>query len=51
MKSKELQEIEAEKLDQEPSLDQMFNLNDPKVLKGLGALAQEILDRKVADSQ
>ncbi len=39
VKSKELGEIEAEELEREPSLDQMLDLNDPKVLKGLGELA------------
>ena len=45
MKSKELKEIEAEELDQEPSLDKMLDLKDPKVLKGLGEFVQELLDK------
>lgn len=39
MKSKELQEMEAADLEQEPSLDKMVDLNNPKVLEGLGRLA------------
>ena len=44
MKSKELEEIEAEELDQEPSLDKMLDLKDPKVLKGLGELVKGFQD-------
>ena len=44
MKSKELQEIEAEELEQEPSLDKMLNLDDPKVLSGLTQLVQKLMD-------
>ncbi len=41
MKSPELKAIEAEEAEQqEPSLDRMFNLNDPKTLKAFGELAQ-----------
>jgi hypothetical protein len=51
MKSKELKEIEAEEMDQEPSLDKMVDLNDPKVLSGLGRLATEARLRQEAASQ
>mgnify|MGYP003653596832 CR=1 FL=1 len=40
MKSPELQEMEQEDLDREPSLDKMMDLSDPKVLRGLGKLAR-----------
>jgi hypothetical protein len=40
MKSKELQEMEAEALEQEPSLDKMVDLNNPQVLEGLGRLVE-----------
>jgi len=39
MPSKELKEMQAEEAAAEPSLDQMLDLNDPKVLKGLGRIA------------
>jgi len=42
MKSKELQEMEMEDLEAEPSLDKMVDLKDPKVLKGLGKLAARL---------
>ena len=51
MKSKELREIEQEAMEQEPSLDKMFNLKDPKVLKGLGEIAKMIQDRKNSSTQ
>jgi hypothetical protein len=45
MKSPELKAIEAEEAEQqEPSLDRMFNLNDPKTLKAFGNLAQWMRD-------
>jgi hypothetical protein len=45
MKSPELKVIEAEEAGQEePSLDKMFNLNDPKTLKAFGNLAQWMKD-------
>ena len=34
--------MEPEETDNEPSLDKMLDLNNPEVLKGLGALAEEI---------
>jgi hypothetical protein len=46
MKSKELREIEAEEMEREPSLDKLINLNDPKVLMGLGRLAKKIQEEK-----
>ena len=53
MKSKELQELELEAMEQEPSLDKMLNLKDPKVLKGLGRLAERFAeeDRKNSSKQ
>lgn len=42
MKSKELQEMEAADLEQEPSLDKMVDLNNPKVLEGLGRLVEQL---------
>jgi len=55
MPSKELKELQAEALEQEPSLDQMVDLKDPKVLAGLGRLAQkyaaERLAREAKDKQ
>ena len=51
MKSKELQELEQEALDQEPSLDKMVDLNDPAVLKGLGQMAADFLaEEKAAEN-
>jgi len=41
-------EIEAEELDQEPSLDKMLDLKDPKVLKGLGGLVKALQDEEAA---
>lgn len=49
MKSKELKEIEAEEMDQEPSLDKLIDLNDPKVLSGLGRLATTARLRQESD--
>ena len=46
MTSKILKEIQNEERTREPSLDQMVDLKDPKVLKGLGRIAQEALDRR-----
>jgi uracil-DNA glycosylase len=34
--------MESEEADNEPSLDKMLDLSNPQVLKGLGALAEEI---------
>jgi len=48
MTSKELKKIKAEELEAEPSLDQMLDLKDPKVLKGLGKLAARALKEKKA---
>ncbi len=45
MTSKILKEIQNEERTREPSLDQMVDLKDPKVLKGLGRIAQAALDR------
>ena len=42
MKSKELQEMEAADLEQEPSLDKMLDLKEPKVLEGLGRLVERL---------
>jgi hypothetical protein len=49
--SKGPREIEEEGIDQEPSLDKMLDLNDPKVLSGLGRLATEARLRQEAASQ
>jgi uracil-DNA glycosylase len=46
MTSKHLKEIQREEVTAEPSLDQMVDLKDPKVLKGLGKIAQQALDRR-----
>ena len=46
MTSKILKEIQNEERTREPSLDQMVDLKDPKVLKGLGKIAQAALDRR-----
>ena len=46
MTSKILKEIQTQEVTAEPSLDQMVDLKDPKVLKGLGKIAQEALDRR-----
>lgn len=46
--SKELDEIKQEELDQEPSLDKMVDLRDPKVLKGLGEIAKAAMERRLA---
>ena len=46
MTSKHLKEIQTEEVTAEPSLDQMVDLKDPKVLKGLGKIAQKALDRR-----
>ena len=46
MTSKILKEIQNEERTREPSLDQMVDLKDPKVLQGLGKIAQEALDRR-----
>ena len=52
MKSPELKAIEAEEAEQqEPSLDRMFNLNDPKTLKAFGELAQWKRDNGLDDAQ
>jgi hypothetical protein len=40
MKSKELKEIEAEELEQEPSLDKMIDMSDPKVQEGMRQFMQ-----------
>ena len=45
MTSKILKEIQNEERTREPSLDQMVDLKDPKVLRGLGKIAQAALDR------
>ena len=46
MKTKELREIEAEEMEQEPSLDKLVDLDNPEVLKGLGRMAARITARK-----
>lgn len=51
MTSKELQEMVEEDLTAEPSLDQMIDLSDPKVLKGLGKLAAEALKERKAQEE
>jgi hypothetical protein len=43
MPSKELKEMQQEELDAEPSLDRMFDLKNPEVLKGLGRIAARAL--------
>ena len=48
-KSPELQAMEAEQMEAEPSLDQMVDLSDPKVLKGLGRMAEEIYQKQQAE--
>jgi hypothetical protein len=51
MKSPELKAIEAEDAEQvEPSLDKMFDLNDPKTLKALGSLPQWMKDNGLDES-
>ena len=46
MTSKILKEIQNEERTREPSIDQMVDLKAPKVLQGLGKIAQEALDRR-----
>jgi hypothetical protein len=51
MKPKELKEIDAEEMDQEPSLDKLISLNDPKVLSGLKKMGERALRREAAANQ
>lgn len=51
MLSKALDELKQEALDQEPSLDKMVDLTDPKVLKGLGAIAEEAYQRRKREEE
>jgi hypothetical protein len=42
--------LEEEK-DGQPSLDQMLDLDDPEVLKGLGELAEEAFQKQLKQKQ
>jgi hypothetical protein len=48
MKSKELKEIEAEELEQEPSLDKMIDMSDPKVQEGMRQFMRELMAKPEA---
>lgn len=43
--------MSQEELDGQPSLDQMLDLEDPEVLKGLGALAKRARERQSQSRQ
>jgi hypothetical protein len=45
MTSKELKELKEQELAEEPSLAGMLDLNNPKVLAGLGKLAAQARER------
>ncbi len=45
------QQLNQEKAEQEPSLDKMLDLDDPKVLKALGEWVAEMHQKRLAQER